>query len=208
QGGSNLGRLAIAAASQRLGLPDLEAPGQDDTAVTDRPRDYQMPADKALFLVVPDLAQPGHLPAAFGDADIVDQQRDGVAGAGPQLPQQQGPGLPIEQVGRVPGGVIEEIAACGAVAAAQQSSQVRQLGLAQVEGPGGDQGPKVAELGLGQQAAQGLEEGLQALGESVNNHGRPRRLNTGTTRTRISLSRPCRYAKGQSARQETLSLSN
>jgi hypothetical protein len=92
--------------------------------------------------------------------------------------------------------VAEEIAAGGAVAAAQQSSQMRQLGLAPVEGPGGDQRSEVAERGPGQQSAQGLEEGLQAWGESVTNQGWPRRLDTGTTRTRISRSRPWRYAKG------------
>jgi hypothetical protein len=110
--------------------------------------------------VVPELAQPSHLPAALGDAEVVDQQRERVARSGVQVSQQQRPGLTIEQVGGVPVGVAEEIAPCGTVPVGQQ--------------------------------------GGQALGESVNNPGRPCRRDTGTTRTRINQSRPCRHAKGNS----------
>ena len=93
-------------------------------------------------------------------------------------------------------GVAEEIAAGGAVATGEPGGPVRPLGLTQVQSPGGEQGLEVAERGPGQQSAQGLEEGLQAWGESVTNQGRPRRLDAGTTRIRISRSRPWRYAKG------------
>ena len=76
----HIGELAVARPSMSLGLLQLDPPGDHHAAEADGADHGDVPVDETLLLVVPDLADAIHFPAAFGDAVVIEDEVKHFAG--------------------------------------------------------------------------------------------------------------------------------
>ena len=130
-----------------------------------------MPVDEALLLVIPDLADALHLPAAFGDAIVIEDQINHLAGLRFHAGQELASAI-TQQRRRIPAALGTEGPVAGAVSGGgRQVREMQQLGRPQVHHQTQHKTPEMAELRVRQFAAQGTKEALQERRQARDNHG-------------------------------------